>query len=86
VARRTGGLVDTVQDFEPLTRRGTGFLFSDYTAPALLDALKRAFCVYTDVEKMQSIIRAGMKANFTWKRSAQLYLELYKTALRKKKV
>ncbi|KPK45153.1 MAG: hypothetical protein AMK74_04070 [Nitrospira bacterium SM23_35] len=86
VARRTGGLVDTVQDFEPLTRRGTGFLFSDYTAPALLDALKRAFCVYTDVEKMQSIIRAGMKANFTWKRSAQQYLELYKTALRKKKV
>ena len=84
VARRTGGLADTIQDFEPLSRKGTGFLFSDYTASALLDALKRAFCVYTDGEKLRVIITAGAKADFTWKRSARQYLGLYKTALRKK--
>jgi starch synthase len=86
IARRTGGLADTIEDFEPLTRRGTGFLFADYTASGMLDALKRAFCVYTDTEKMQSMIRNGMQTDFSWKRSAQRYLELYKTALQKRRV
>jgi starch synthase len=86
IARRTGGLADTIEDFEPLARRGTGFLFSDYTVSGMLDALKRAFCVYTDTEKMQSMIRSGMQTDFSWRRSAQRYLELYKTALRKRTV
>ena len=86
IARRTGGLADTIQDFEPLTRKGTGFLFSDYTASGMLDALKRAFCVYTDTEKMQSMIWNGMQTDFSWKRSALRYLELYKTALQKRTV
>jgi len=51
VARKTGGLMDTIEDFEPLRSKGTGFLFSDYTPSALKDALKRAFCVYTDNDK-----------------------------------
>jgi starch synthase len=86
IVRRTGGLADTVQDFEPLTRKGTGFLFSDFTVSAMLDALKRAFCVYTDTEKMQLMIRNGMQADFSWKKSAQRYIEIYKTTLQKGKV
>jgi starch synthase len=86
IARKTGGLADTIEDFEPLTRKGTGFLFSDYTASGMLDALKRAFCVYTDTDKMQSMIRNGMRKDFSWRRSAQRYRELYKTALLKGKV
>jgi starch synthase len=85
VARRTGGFVDTVRDFDPLTSTGTGFLFSDYTPSAMLDALKRAFCVYTDSGKMQKMIRDGMKMDFSWKRSAVKYIELYTTALMKKR-
>lgn len=85
VARSTGGLVDTVHDFEPLTSKGTGFLFSGYTPSALLDAFKRAFCVYTDRDKLSGMIREGMQADFSWRRSAARYIELYNDAIKKRK-
>lgn len=85
VARNAGGLADTIQDFEPLTSRGTGFLFSDYTSPAMKDALKRAFCVYTDEGKMKRMMEEGMKMDFSWKKSALRYIELYKVALKKRR-
>jgi starch synthase len=85
IARRTGGLSDTIQDYEPLASRGTGFLFSDYTPSAMQDALKRAFCVYTDRDKMEKMIKDGMKTDFSWKKSARRYLELYNAALEKKR-
>ncbi len=83
VARRTGGLMDTIQDYEPLASRGTGFLFSDFTPSAMQDALKRAFCLYTDEGKRTEMIKDGMKMDFSWKKSALRYIELYKAALRK---
>jgi starch synthase len=85
VARKTGGLMDTIEDFEPLRSKGTGFLFSDYTPSALKDALKRAFCVYTDNDKKNKMIIDGMKTDFSWKRSARRYMELYNAAIQKKK-
>ncbi|MEW6002673.1 MAG: glycogen synthase GlgA [Nitrospirota bacterium] len=86
IARRTGGPADTVEDFNPLTSKGTGFLFSDFTPAAMLDSVKRALCVYTDRGKMQKIIREAMKMDFSWKKSAERYLELYELAAGKKKV
>ena len=85
VARRTGGLIDTIEDFEPLRLKGTGFLFSDYTPSALKDALKRAFCVYTDNDKKNKMIIAGMKSDFSWRSSARRYIELYNAAIKGKK-
>jgi len=84
VARKTGGLADTILDYDPLRRRGTGFVFSDYTVSAMQDALKRAFCVFTDGEKMKKMITEGMKMDFSWKRSAERYVALYGAALKKK--
>lgn len=86
VARKTGGLVDTVQDYEPLNSRGTGFLFTDYTPSALLDAIKRAFCVYTDPDKMNKMVIDGMNMDFSWRRSAERYIELYGDALKKRNI
>jgi starch synthase len=86
VARRTGGLADTILDYDPLKKRGTGFVFSDYTASAMQDALKRAFCVFTDREKMKKMIKDGMKMDFSWESSAERYFELYSAALKKKAV
>jgi starch synthase len=86
VARRTGGLADTIQDFEPLTSRGTGFLFSDYTPYAMQDALKRAFCVFTDGGKRKRMMEEGMEKDFSWKKSALRYIELYNLALEKKRM
>jgi len=84
VARKTGGLADTIMDYEPLKKRGTGFVFSDYSAPAMQDALKRAFCVFTDGEKMNRMIKDGMKMDFSWRKSAEKYIALYNAAMKKK--
>ncbi|MEW6214131.1 MAG: glycogen synthase GlgA [Nitrospirota bacterium] len=85
IARRTGGPADTIQDYDPLTSKGTGFLFSDYTPSAMQDAIKRALCVYTDRDKMQKMIINAMKKDFSWEKSAKRYIELYNVAIKKKR-
>jgi len=85
IGRRTGGLADTIKDFDPLTSKGTGFLFSDYTPSAMQDAVKRALCVYTDEDKMKKVITSAMKMDFSWERSAERYIELYKIAMEKRR-
>jgi starch synthase len=85
VGRKTGGIADTVQDYNPLASKGTGFLFLDFTPSAMQDAIKRALCLYTDRDKMQKVIRDAMKKDFSWKRSAERYIELYDYAVKKKK-
>ena len=84
IARKTGGLADTIVDYDPLSVKGTGFLFVDYSPYALLDSIKRALCLYTEKDKMQTIIRNGMNMRFTWKRSAENYLKLYTKGHEKK--
>jgi starch synthase len=85
IARRTGGPSDTIQDYDHLNSRGTGFLFSDYTPFAMQDAVKRALCVYTDKDKKYKMITDGMKTDFSWKKSAERYIDLYGIAIGKRK-
>lgn len=85
VARRTGGLADTVLDHRPLEGEGTGFLFSDYTADALQGCLKRALCVYVNKARWKKLIRSAMKTNFSWSDSAKRYIELYNKVARMKR-
>ncbi len=85
VARRTGGLADTVLDHRPLEGEGTGFLFSDYTADALQGCLKRALCVYVNKARWKKLIRSAMKMNFSWSDSAKRYIELYNKVARMKR-
>ncbi len=83
VARKTGGLADTIEDYNTLLSRGTGFLFSDYTPSALQDAVKRAVCIFTDRKRMKKMIADAMHADFSWHGPVGKYLELYRKALRK---
>ncbi|MBI5847835.1 MAG: glycogen synthase GlgA [Nitrospirae bacterium] len=84
IARKTGGLADTIDDYDHLVGRGTGFLFEEYASQALLSAAKRAFCVYTDRKKMQALICQAMEKNFTWETAATGYLDLYRKAGKKR--
>jgi len=86
IARKTGGLADTLQDYEPLTSKGTGFLFSDYTPSAMREAVKRALCVYTDKDKFQGMIVNGMQMDFSWKKSAKRYIKLYNEIIKKRNI
>jgi starch synthase len=84
IVRRTGGLADTVVDYNARTGRGTGFVFGEYSAPALVECLRRALEVYHDREKWKLLIRAGMKQDFSWERSAKEYVKVYRKAMRKR--
>lgn len=80
IARKTGGLADTIADYDHLAGRGSGFLFEEYSSHALLSAAKRAFCVFADRKKMQGLICRAMEENFSWKMAAEGYLDLYRKA------
>ena len=78
VARKTGGLADTVSDYQPLTNKGTGFLFKEYTSSSLINCLKTALTAYTVKNKWDNLKRNAMAVDFSWKASAKKYIELYK--------
>ncbi|HEY6838707.1 MAG TPA: glycogen/starch synthase, partial [Geobacteraceae bacterium] len=79
VVRRTGGLADTVSDGV------TGFVFDDYTAAALGDAVKRALSAYEDRTAWEALVRRGMRCDFSWPQSAAKYEALYGAAIAKKR-
>ncbi len=83
IVRRTGGLSDTVADYNPRTGRGTGFLFDDYSAEALTECLRNALEVYGSRAKWRLLMQAGMKRDFSWEHSAKEYVKLYRMAMRK---
>ena len=78
VVRATGGLVDTVQPWDPATTRGTGFLFSDYSGDAMLAALRAALDTFGRPAEWKKLQQNGMKADFSWDRSARAYVKVYK--------
>jgi starch synthase len=86
VVRKTGGLADTVMDYEADPANGTGFLFTDYSASALLDALDRCLTVYEDKLRWNRIVRHCMKQDFSWQHSAREYIKVYREAMKKGRV
>jgi starch synthase len=79
IARRTGGLADTISDVgDP---GGTGFLFDGYDSLSLAQALDRARRVYAQREEWIDLQRRGMRKDFSWDRSAADYETLYREAL-----
>ncbi|MGI6213962.1 MAG: glycogen synthase GlgA [Christensenellales bacterium] len=79
IVRRTGGLADTVQAFDPTKGEGNGFDFVSYNAHDMLDAVRRAKDAYYDKDMWKVIVQNAMKQDYSWKKSAKLYKELYKT-------
>jgi starch synthase len=77
VVRASGGLADTVQDFELLRGQGTGFCFSAYNAIAFKDAILRAVEVWNNKSAWRTLMRNGMASDFSWNRSARKYLDAY---------
>ncbi len=77
VVRRTGGLADTVQEFNPETMTGNGFVFNEYQGSDLLAALERGAVVYRQPDLFAALSAAGMTADFSWNQSALKYRDLY---------
>jgi len=86
VVRATGGLDDTVENFDPATGTGTGFKFQDYTGPALLAALQAALDTYRHPKLWQKLMLNGMSRDHSWGASAAKYVQLYEGLLASRQV
>lgn len=80
VVRATGGLADTVRNFDARTGTGTGFTFDAYTSQALLDTLRWALATYSDRAAWRRLQVAGMQQDFSWDASARQYVKVYERA------
>jgi len=81
IVRETGGLADTVVNYDEKKGTGNGFMFKKYDEKEMLKEIKRAVKVYKDKDNWQKIMKNGMKSDFSWKSSAKQYVDLYKTIL-----
>ena len=81
VVRSTGGLADTVDEFDPVSRTGNGFVFQAFEADEMLMAMRRALAVHGEPALWRAVQRNGMAADFSWRASADGYDHLYEEAL-----
>ena len=81
IVRATGGLADTVADFDPSTGRGTGFRFDAYEPRALMDAVERALAAYARPAVWRTLMKAGMRQDHSWDVSAREYVKVYSQAV-----
>ncbi|MGI5837527.1 MAG: glycogen synthase, partial [Chloroflexota bacterium] len=81
VVRNTGGLADTVKDFDPRTGEGNGFTFDKYSGMMLFAAVVRALEGYKYKDSWRKLMERGMQADYSWEAAANKYVELYRKAL-----
>jgi starch synthase len=82
VVRATGGLDDTVENFNEASGTGTGFKFQSYSASALLDKIREALYFYGKPDAWVKIQRNGMSRDNSWQAAAQRYVEFYEQVVR----
>ncbi len=81
VVRKTGGLADSVEDYNPDKQTGTGFVFEKFDSSSLMIALIRAFEDFRDKKKWQGLQKRAMMKDFSWTSSAKKYIELFTRAI-----
>jgi starch synthase len=83
IVRSTGGLVDTVEPYDAAKKAGTGFRFDTPDGTGLLWAIDQALTVHRDRKAWAALVQRAMSREFSWQRSAQQYVELYRRAMQK---
>ncbi len=78
IVRKTGGLADTVELFDPATGQGTGFVFEHYDRTGFAWALKTALSTYQDQPAWERLRRNGMEMDYSWDKQGAEYEELYR--------
>ena len=77
IARATGGLYESIQDYDPSNETGTGFLSYDDTSDAFWDAVIRAKHYFNDPPHWQKLVRRAMECDFSWKQAVGKYESVY---------
>lgn len=82
IVRKTGGLADTVDNYNQETGEGTGFVFENLTSGAVYDTVGWAvWAYYNKKDHILKMQKAGMKKTFSWDDATKQYLDVYKEAL-----
>jgi starch synthase len=84
IVHETGGLMETITNFNPKRETGTGFTFSSYMKEDLLMAIVRALETYKYNKTWEHLVWRAMQTSFSWKLPAKKYLALYRRAMKKK--
>jgi starch synthase len=77
VARATGGIQEIIEDYDPVSDAGYGFLCYEYSTEAFWDAIKRARETFRDQKLWGKLRERAMIRNFSWAEAAQRYEQLY---------
>jgi starch synthase len=77
IVRAVGGLDDTVENWDAVTRQGNGFKFNEFRADKLLEKIYEARFAYEDKSMWAQIQRNGMAVDNSWENAARNYVELY---------
>lgn len=83
IVHKTGGLSDTVIDFNPWTGRGTGFAFNHYRPEDLLMAITRALENFKYPQVWEHLTWEAMRESYSWDIPAMKYWELYEVAIKR---
>lgn len=81
IVRRTGGLADTVQEYQPGLGSGNGFTFGPYDGMAMYTAIVKAITSYAHRDAWRTLMMRCMSMDFSWRASAERYVELYQRAV-----
>lgn len=85
IVRSVGGLADTVSSYkkyEAKSSQGYGITFKEASSTAFIKAFDEALKLYSDKKSYNKIVKHNMACDFSWKTSAQLYIELYTTLIK----
>ncbi|MFP4466377.1 MAG: glycogen synthase GlgA [Candidatus Goldiibacteriota bacterium] len=83
IVRETGGLADTVAQYNFKTKQGNGFVFKGYNPWELMQTIRIAVDAYKNKTVWKRIVSNGMKQNFSWDEAAKKYVEMYKDIIKK---
>ena len=86
IVRSTGGLADTITDYEAGDPKSNGFSFSRYTSAELAKTVKRAVTTYGDKTAWQTLVRTALASDFSWTASADRYVDFYRDAMEQRKM
>ncbi len=84
IVRATGGLDDTIEEWNPATGTGDGFKFYGYSPWDLLLEIDRALQAFKDQAAWQKLMRNGMRRNYSWEQPAREYAQIYEEVARRR--
>jgi starch synthase len=83
IVRETGGLADTISEYNPSTNEGAGFVFKSFSSDEFDAAILRALALYEDRDHWQTLMKNCMERDFSWRSAIVRYVEIYRQTLSK---